>query len=159
MPLAPGPERVALVGTYFAPFEAWRQKLLCSLFTRSTLGCPRHRDSLCMASDHSHVFRLLIQSKKLARSHRVNLGGLVSLCSVEVCLWRNSNGKGELHPFSTGKEKQLYSACSARALVCKVGFLGAFFPPLDATLNLMSLFLVPLAGWGCDRCHELLLLC
>lgn len=147
------------MGTYFAPFEAWRQKLLCSLFTRSTLGCPRHRDSLCMASDHSHVFRLLIQSKKLARSHRVNLGGLVSLCSVEVCLWRNSNGKGELHPFSTGKEKQLYSACSARALVCKVGFLGAFFPPLDATLNLMSLFLVPLAGWGCDRCHELLLLC
>lgn len=83
------------------------------------------------ASNHSHVFRLSIQSKKPARSHRVNLGGLVSLCSVELCLWRNSNGESELHPFSTGKEKQLYSTCPPRALAYKS------FLPLDATLHLI----------------------
>lgn len=135
---------------YFAPFETQRQKLLCSLFTWSMLGCLRHKYSLCMASNHSHVFRFLIQSKKLICSQS-------EYWEVQSASVLGNSAFGDIAmvnfiPFPQGK-KSSFIALALLELQCT-----RVLPPADATLHLMSLFLGPLADWGCDWCHELLLL-
>lgn len=88
-PLAPNPPWAALMEC-FAPFGAGEKR--CSAL------CSPRADWAARGTDIPYawplitgLFTLLIHHKKLARSHRVNLGVLVSLSFPQLCLWKHNN--------------------------------------------------------------------